>query len=68
MLRSFEPRYIPPDRSTISRHYIPEMYEKEKSRVMKQSEKKTLKKAILSDLKNRYTDNQLIDVASSYHL
>ena len=33
MLHTFEPSYTPPDRSTLSRHYVPELYEREKARV-----------------------------------
>jgi len=33
MLSKFEPRYTPPDRSTIARNFIPAMYEREKSKV-----------------------------------
>ena len=36
MVRTFEPRYNPPDRKTLSTHYIPELYEKEKERVIEQ--------------------------------
>jgi len=34
MLHTFEPRYIPPDRTTIARHYMPELYEREKEKVV----------------------------------
>ena len=30
MLHSFEPRYVLPDRKTITQHYMPEMYKREK--------------------------------------
>ena len=33
MLHTFEPRYVPPDRSTITRHYMPELYDQEKTKV-----------------------------------
>ena len=35
MLHTFEPRYVPPDRSTITRHYMPELYDQEKTKVTK---------------------------------
>ena len=34
MLRAFEPRYVPPDRKTITQHYIPGMYERERTKIM----------------------------------
>ena len=49
MLKSFEPRYNPPDRSTISGHYIPEVYEKEKTRIMKQMSSDLQAYAITTD-------------------
>ena len=33
MLHMFEPRYVPPDRTTIARHYMPLLYEREKAKV-----------------------------------
>ena len=33
MINVFEPRYIPPDRKTISTHYMPELYEKGKEKI-----------------------------------
>ena len=36
MLKIFEPRYIIPDRTTFSRHYLPHLYEKEKEKVLQQ--------------------------------
>ena len=33
MLHTFEPRYVPPDETTIARHYIPLLYEREKAKV-----------------------------------
>ena len=35
MLKEFEPRYSPPDRTTITRHYLPELYAKEKEKICK---------------------------------
>ena len=35
MLHTFEPRYVPPDRTTIPRYYMPELYDQEKTRIMK---------------------------------
>ena len=35
MLKQFEPRYIPPDRKTVSNKYLPEMFQTEKDRVQK---------------------------------
>ena len=35
MLKQFEPRYIPPDRKTVSNKYLPEMLQMEKNRVQK---------------------------------
>ena len=35
MLKQFEPRYIPPDRKTVSNKYLPEMLQTEKNRVQK---------------------------------
>ena len=34
MLHTFEPRYVLPDRKAITNHYIPEMYECEKRKIM----------------------------------
>ena len=34
MLRAFEPRYVPPDRKTITQHYIPGMYKRERTKIM----------------------------------
>ena len=33
MLRTFEPRYVVPDRKTFSQNYIPEIYQSEKARI-----------------------------------
>ena len=33
MLHTFEPRCVPPDRTTIARHYMPLLYEREKAKV-----------------------------------
>ena len=33
MLHGFEPRYVPPDRKTITQHYI-RMYEHERTKIM----------------------------------
>ena len=33
MLKTFEPRYIPPDRSTLTRRYMPKLYEQEKTKI-----------------------------------
>ena len=35
MLKKFEPRYIPPDRKTLSTHYLPQLYRAETDRVKK---------------------------------
>ena len=35
MLKEFEPRYSPPDRTTITRHYLLELYAKEKEKICK---------------------------------
>ena len=37
MLKVFEPRYSPPDRTTFSRHYLTEMYTKEREKICKQT-------------------------------
>ena len=37
MLKVFEPRYTPPDRTTFSRHYLPELYAKEREKICKQT-------------------------------
>ena len=37
MLKVFEPRYTPPDRTTFSRHYLPELYAKERKKICKQT-------------------------------
>ena len=37
MLKVFEPRYTPPDRTTFSRHYLPELYDKQKQKVCQQT-------------------------------
>ena len=37
MLKVFEPRYTPPDRTTFSRHYLPELYTKEREKICKQT-------------------------------
>ena len=34
MLHTFEPRYVLPDRKTLTQHYMPEMYEREKEKIM----------------------------------
>ena len=36
LVNTFEPRYQPPDRKTISKHYMVNLYEQEKSRVQQQ--------------------------------
>ena len=36
MLKVFEPRYTPPDRTTFGRHYLPELYAKEREKICKQ--------------------------------
>jgi len=36
MLKVFEPRYTPPDRTRFSRNYLPSLYQKEKAKVSKQ--------------------------------
>ena len=36
MLKEFEPRYSPPDRTTITQHYLPELYAKEREKICKQ--------------------------------
>ena len=36
MLHTFEPRYVPPDRTTIASSYIPKMYNSTKEEVRKQ--------------------------------
>ena len=33
MIKTFEPRYTPPDRKTIATNYMPKMYDKEKGKV-----------------------------------
>ena len=33
MLKTFEPRYIPPDRSALTRRYMPKLYEQEKTKI-----------------------------------
>ena len=33
MLHTFEQRYALPDRKTITQHYMPEMYEREKEKI-----------------------------------
>lgn len=35
MLKKFEPRYIPPDRKTVSTNYLPQLYQAETDRVKK---------------------------------
>ena len=37
MLKVFEPRYTPPDRTTFSQHYLPELYDKQKQKVCQQT-------------------------------
>ena len=37
MLKIFEPRYSPPDRTTFSRHYLTELYAKEREKSCKQT-------------------------------
>ena len=37
MFKVFEPRYTPPDRTTFSRHYLPELYTKEREKICKQT-------------------------------
>ena len=37
MLKIFEPRYTPPDRTTFSQHYLPELYTKEREKICKQT-------------------------------
>ena len=34
MFKAFEPRYIQPDRKILTQHYLPEMYEREKERIV----------------------------------
>lgn len=34
MVHTFEPRYTPPDRKTLSTRYLPQMFETEKSRIL----------------------------------
>lgn len=34
MLHTFEPRYVLPDRKSVTHHYIPEMYECDKRKIM----------------------------------
>ena len=36
MLKVFKPRYTPPDRTTFSQHYLPELYTKEREKICKQ--------------------------------
>lgn len=36
MLNVFEPRYVLPDRTTFSRHYLPDLYQKERAKVTEQ--------------------------------
>ena len=36
ILKVFEPRYTPPDRTTFGRHYLPELYAKEREKICKQ--------------------------------
>ena len=36
MLRAFKPRYMPPDRKTLSTHYMVQLYEREKSKIVDQ--------------------------------
>ena len=36
MIKTFEPRYTPPDRKTISTHYMQDLYQREKIRVQQQ--------------------------------
>ena len=36
LVNTFEPQYQPPDRKTISKHYMVNLYEQEKSRVHQQ--------------------------------
>ena len=36
MIQKFDPRYIPPDRTTFARNHIPALYEREKARVKKE--------------------------------
>ena len=36
MLNVFEPKYVLPDRTTFSRHYLPDLYQKEKTKVTEQ--------------------------------
>ena len=38
MLHTFEPKYVLPDRKTFCQHYIPEMYEDERTKIVKAME------------------------------
>ena len=49
MLHTFEPRYILPDRKTITQRYMPEMYQKEKAKITKAMEEGLLFFSITTD-------------------
>ena len=36
MLNAFEPKYVLPDRTTFSRHHLPNLYQKAKGKVTEQ--------------------------------
>ena len=33
MLHTFEPRYVPPDRTTLARHYMPDLYQEQRGKI-----------------------------------
>ena len=49
MLRVFEPRYIPPDRKTVTTHYMPQMYECVRANIVGKMDSDTEQFALTTD-------------------
>ena len=49
MLHTFEPRYVLPDRKTITQHYMPDMYQREKMKITRAMEKDLIFFSITTD-------------------
>lgn len=66
MMQAFEPRYIPPDRKALSTHYMPQLYQREKSKITSQMSKGMSYFAVTTDVWSSRANHSYISCTVHY--